>query len=70
MDVSFDFYDYVLKLTCQIPKGKISTYKELALALGDEISARAVGTALNRNPDSGKNSVPQSNILRRKNWRI
>lgn len=50
MDVSFDFYDYVLKLTCQIPKGKISTYKELALALGDEISARAVGTALNRNP--------------------
>lgn len=46
----FDFYDYVLKLTAQIPQGRISTYKELAIALGDEISARAVGTALNFNP--------------------
>ncbi len=50
MDASFDFYKYVLKLTSQIPEGKISTYKELALALGDKISARAVGIALNRNP--------------------
>lgn len=50
MGMLFDFYEYVLKLTCQIPEGKISTYKELAIALGDEISARAVGTALNSNP--------------------
>ncbi len=50
MEALFDFYEYVLKLTRQIPEGKISTYKELAIALGDEISARAVGTALNHNP--------------------
>jgi len=57
----FDFYDYVLKLTIQIPKGKISTYKNLAIALGDEISARAVGTALNRNPEPIK--IPCHRII-------
>jgi len=51
MDVySFDLYNYVLNLTAQIPSGKISTYKHIAIALGDEISARSVGVVLNHNP--------------------
>ena len=33
----------------QIPKGKVSTYRELAHALGT-IAYRAVGQAMNRNP--------------------
>lgn len=34
----------------QIPKGKVTTYKELAHALGTH-AYRAVGTALSKNPD-------------------
>ena len=36
-------------LLMQIPKGKVSTYRELAHALGT-IAYRAVGQAMNRNP--------------------
>lgn len=34
----------------QIPKGKVSTYGHIALALGDIIASRAVGKMLNENP--------------------
>ena len=44
------FQQKVLALTTKIPKGKVSTYKEIAKALGNEKAARAVGNALNKNP--------------------
>ena len=44
------FSERVWKLTAKIPKGKVSTYKELAKALGNAKAARAVGNALNKNP--------------------
>jgi len=34
-----------------IPRGKVTTYKELALALGRPRACRAVGNALAGNPD-------------------
>ena len=34
----------------QIPYGKVSTYKEIATAIGNPNAARAVGMACNRNP--------------------
>ena len=34
-----------------IPKGKVSTYGEIAKYLGNKNMARAVGNALHRNPD-------------------
>ncbi len=39
------------ELLCQVPKGKVTTYSELARALGGKAS-RAVGTAMakNKNP--------------------
>jgi deoxyribonuclease V len=40
---------YVLNFLKQIPYGKITTYKDLAIALGDEISVRAIGEILNKN---------------------
>ncbi|MFQ6034104.1 MAG: endonuclease V, partial [Candidatus Bipolaricaulia bacterium] len=42
-----------LELLLQIPKGKVTTYRALAVALGDEIAARAVGQlmAQNTRPD-------------------
>ena|ERR1700744_2656471 len=40
----------IYDLTKQIPKGKISTYKLIAQALGKPGAVRAVGTALSINP--------------------
>ena len=37
-------------LCAQIPKGKVASYKSIAIALGNPKAARAVGNALNRNP--------------------
>ncbi|MDO8537710.1 MAG: MGMT family protein [archaeon] len=34
----------------KIPKGKVSTYGEIAKAIGSKDSSRAVGNALNKNP--------------------
>jgi len=39
----------VLNLTKKIPKGKVTTYKEIAKALNTK-AYRAVGTALKKNP--------------------
>ena len=35
----------------QVPRGKVTTYKLIACALGKPGSSRAVGNALGRNPD-------------------
>jgi len=43
------FEQKVLELCCKIPKGKITTYKLLAKALGNENAFRAVGNALKKN---------------------
>ncbi|WP_449462902.1 endonuclease V [Tardisphaera miroshnichenkoae] len=45
-----DVYGYVWWLISNIPKGKVSTYGDVARALGDIRAARAVGVALSRNP--------------------
>jgi methylated-DNA-[protein]-cysteine S-methyltransferase len=36
----------------KIPRGKVTTYKQIAIALGSPNAARAVGNACNRNKDS------------------
>ena len=43
-----DFYSYLRDLIEQIPEGKMSTSKQLAIALGDQIAASAVSSALQR----------------------
>ena len=45
-----NLYEETYKLTKQIPKGKVSTYGAIAIALGDKIASRAVGLMLNQNP--------------------
>ncbi len=47
----FDLYSYFYSLLRQIPAGRVCSYKDLAIALGDPISARAVGEMLTENPD-------------------
>lgn len=46
----------------KIPKGKITTYKQIALALRRPNGARAVGNACNRNPYAPK--VPCHRVVR------
>ncbi len=41
----------VLDLISKIPEGKVSTYKQVAIALGKPKAARAVGNALSKNPN-------------------
>ncbi len=47
--VKKSFFDKVYKLAAKIPRGKVTTYKELAKALNSK-AYRAVGTAMNKNP--------------------
>lgn len=55
------FKEKVWNLCKKIPKGKVSTYKELAHALNCK-AYRAVGNALNRNPYAPK--VPCHRIVK------
>lgn len=48
-----NFFSQVYVLTRQIPEGKVTTYGEIARALGTR-DARRVGHALHANPDGGK----------------
>lgn len=45
-----DFQKRVLTLLTKIPKGKVTTYGEIAKALGDVSLSRAVGNAVRGNP--------------------
>ena len=45
-----DFVQKVLEIVQKIPKGKVTTYREVARALGVPKGWRAVGQALSRNP--------------------
>lgn len=44
------FETSVLKVVWKIPKGKVTTYGQVAKKIGNPKSARAVGNALNKNP--------------------
>ena len=52
MPISFDLS--VWNLLKKIPKGKVTTYKRIAIALGRPNAARAVGNACNRNPNASR----------------
>lgn len=49
-----EFDQKVYQFCSNIPKGKVSTYKELAKAVGSPKAYRAVGSALRRNPFAPK----------------
>ncbi len=55
------FTESVFAKTKLIPRGKVSTYKLLAKAIGNPRAARAVGNALNKNCDS---RVPCHRVIR------
>ncbi|MFA5312829.1 MAG: endonuclease V [Methanomassiliicoccales archaeon] len=45
-----DLYRYIYDATSQIPRGMVTTYGDIAEALGDKAASRAVGMALSSNP--------------------
>lgn len=57
-----DFKSRVLELASKIPRGKVTTYKELARALGSPRAYRAVANALARNPKPIK--IPCHRVVR------
>lgn len=50
--MSTTFTKKVYKITCQIPKGKVATYGQIAKLAGSQGAARAVGGLMARNPDA------------------
>ena len=46
----------------QVPKGKVTTYQMLAKATGNTRAARAIGNALNKNPDAPR--TPCHRVIR------
>ncbi len=57
-----DIYDRFEKLVAQIPEGFVTTYGDIAVALGDIIASRAVGEMLSENNDPIK--VPCHRVVR------
>ena len=60
--LKLSFAEQVYKYCALIPKGKVSTYQEIAKALNKAGAARAVGNALNKNPYAPK--VPCHRVIR------
>ena len=46
-----DYDKSVYRVLMKVPRGKVTTYKMIACALGKPLSFRAVGSALGRNPN-------------------
>ena len=46
------FREKVYQITRQIPKGKVATYKQIAVLAGNPKAARAVGMCMRTNPDA------------------
>ncbi len=55
------FKDLVFAKTKLIPKGKVSTYGGIALAIGKPRAARTVGNALNKNCDT---AIPCHRVIK------
>ena len=57
-----DFQIKVWKYLLKIPKGKVKTYKEVAVAIKSPDSARAVGNAVGKNPYAPK--IPCHRVIK------
>lgn len=60
--MSTKFQRSVWAICRRIPRGKVSTYSEIARAIGNPKAVRAVGNALNKNPYSPE--VPCHRVIR------
>lgn len=56
------FQERVYKVVKKIPKGKVLTYAQVAKAVGSPLAFRAVGNALNKNPNL--KAIPCHRVVR------
>jgi O-6-methylguanine DNA methyltransferase len=56
-----DFTTQVKSIVSKIPKGKVATYKEVAISAGNPKAARAVASVMKANYDS---DVPCHRVIR------
>ena len=57
-----NFQIKVWKYLLKIPKGKVKTYQEVAIAIKNPFSARVVGNAVGKNPYAPK--IPCHRVIR------
>ncbi|MEA5135977.1 MAG: MGMT family protein [Candidatus Fimivivens sp.] len=57
------FFDKVYDVVCRIPRGKVTSYGQIALLCGTPRAARAVGWALHQNPRPGE--IPCHRVVNR-----
>jgi methylated-DNA-[protein]-cysteine S-methyltransferase len=57
-----EFEREILRLLHKIPRGKVTTYGEMARAVGRPGAARAAGNALHKNPDAPR--VPCHRVVK------
>ena len=57
------FHQRVYQAVCEIPKGKVATYGQIALMAGSPRAARIVGHALHHNPRPGE--IPCHRVVNR-----
>jgi O-6-methylguanine DNA methyltransferase len=55
------FTDKVLEVVKKIPKGKVMTYKQVAIKAGNPKGSRAVGTIMSKNADK---NIPCHRVIR------
>ncbi len=56
-------FERVYQVVCQIPKGKVATYGQVARLAGNKKWSRVVGYALHVNPEPGK--IPCHRVVNR-----
>ena len=59
--MNLSFREKVYSVVKKIPKGKVLTYKEVAISAGSPRAARAVGNVLNKNYDP---EIPCHRVIR------
>lgn len=59
--MSKTFKEQVLEVVAKIPEGKTMTYKQVAMAAGNEDASRAVGNIMSRNQDK---TIPCHRVVR------
>ena len=57
------FFESVYQILKTIPKGKVTTYGDIAKAIGSPRSSKFVGFALHQNPDPGQ--IPCYKVVNR-----
>ncbi len=59
-----NFFKAVYEVVKKIPYGKVTTYGQIAILIGNPRASRAIGWALHKNPDN--KSIPCHRVVNKK----